>query len=292
MRDVSPDTLTAAFAAYAAAAPVPRARDVLSALAAHLHQWVRETALTPDEWRLGLEALTRAGEITDARRNEFGLFSDLFGVSALVDMLNTPPGATPSSNLGPFHRRGAPTLANGGDLWLGQEGAPLAVIGRVLDTAGRPIPGAVLGLWQTAGNGLYAAQDPAQPDMNYHARLAVGPDGRFAFTTVKPLPYTVPYDGPAGDMLRALGREAWRPSHLHVICEAPAHVPLVTEIFAEDDPWVDRDAVFGVRPDLLMRYHEEHDRAALPDWLTARERLPSPYWRVDFDLVLAPAAAP
>lgn len=291
MRDVTPETLTGAFAAYATNAPDARTRDVLCALARHMHAFVKEVHLTHEEWRTGLAALTAAGEITSDARNEFGLFSDLFGVSSLVDMLNSPPGATSSSNMGPFHRRGAPELPNGGDLRKDQEGDPLAVVGQVTDTTGKPVPHAVLDLWQTAGNGLYAIQDANQPQMNYHAQLRADAEGKFCFTTVKPLPYTVPYDGPAGAMLRALNREAWRPSHLHVIVEAPGHVPVVTEIFPTDDEFLDRDAVFGVRADLLMEYRQGTDPDNLPANLAERSRMPEGFWRVDLHLRMAPIAA-
>lgn len=274
MRNVTPETITAAFAAYAARAEDPRAKEVLCSLASHLHAFVKETRLSHAEWMSGLQALTRAGQITTEERNEFILFSDLFGVSALVDMVNTPPGATSCSNLGPFHQRGAPRLADGGDLWKGQPGDAMVVSGRVLDAAtGQGIAGATLDMWQNADNGFYAAQDAGQPAKNYHALLSCAADGSFAFTTTRQRPYTVPYDGPAGDMLRVLGRAAWRPAHLHVIAEAPGYRPLVTELFLEDDPYLDRDAVFGVREDLVVPV-STIARADAPRHLVARDRLP------------------
>jgi len=275
MRDVSPDTLTQAFADYAAKAEDARTREVLCSLARHLHAFVKETKLSHAEWMAGLMALTKAGEITNAERNEFILFSDLFGVSALVDMVNTPPGATSCSNLGPFHQRGAPPLPNGGDLWKGQPGQVMVVTGRVLDAeTGEGIAGVTLDMWQNANNGFYSAQDAGQPAKNYHALLTVGADGSFAFTTTRMQPYTVPYDGPAGDMLRALARDAWRPAHLHVIAEAAGYRPLVTELFLEDDPWLDRDAVFGVRSDLVVPLGSMA-KADTPAHLVARDALPA-----------------
>ncbi|MGG5807969.1 dioxygenase [Falsiroseomonas sp. CW058] len=274
MRDVTPETLTQAFADYAAKAGDARTKEVLCSLAKHLHAFVRETRLTHAEWMAGLMALTRAGEISTPERNEFILFSDLFGVSALVDMVNTPPGATSCSNLGPFHQRGAPPLPDGGDLWKGQPGEVMVVAGRVLDAGtGQGVAGATLDMWQNADNGFYAAQDAAQPAKNYHALLTCAPDGSFAFSTTRMQPYTVPYDGPAGDMLRALGRDAWRPAHLHVIAEAPGYRHLVTELFLADDPYLDRDAVFGVRSDLVVPLRRIPGASA-PRHLQAFERLP------------------
>jgi protocatechuate 3,4-dioxygenase beta subunit len=289
MRNLTPATITQAFADYARNAPSPRTRDLLVGLAGHLHSFVRENKVTQAEWEAAIGALTRAVEFTDDKRNEYILFSDLLGVSSLVDMVNAAASGTPSSVLGPFHIEGAPELPNGGDLWKGQVGEPLVVSGKVVDAAGRPVGGTVLALWQNSGNGLYAQQDKDQSPTNYHARLTVAPDGAFAFSTVRPLSYTVPDDGPAGDMLRALGRHAWRPAHLHVIVQAPGHKPLITEFFPEDDKYLEQDAVFGVRAGLVLPFRRIADRAALPATLAARDTLPLPVWSATIDLALPSA---
>jgi len=289
MRNLTPASITQAFAEYAKNAPSRRTRDVLVSLAGHLHSFVRENKLTQAEWNAGIDALTRAMKFTDDKRNEYILFSDLLGVSSLVDMVNAAPSGTPSSVLGPFYIEGAPELANGGDLWRGQVGEPLVVSGRVVDEKGAPAKGTVLALWQNSGNGLYAQQDRKQSPTNYHARLKVADDGTFAFSTVRPISYTVPDDGPAGDMLRALGRHAWRPAHLHVVIQAPGRRPLITEFFPDDDNYLDRDAVFGVRAGLVLPFKRASDRKELPANLAARETLPMPVWTARLDLRL-PAA--
>ncbi len=286
MRNLTPETISAAFADYAKNAPSARTRDLLVGLASHLHAFVREKGVTQAEWGAAIDALTRAMKFTDDKRNEYILFSDLLGVSSLVDMVNAERGGTTSSVLGPFHIEGAPELANGGDLWRGQVGEPLVVSGRVVDRKGAPAKGTVLALWQNAGNGLYAQQDPAQSPTNYHARLTVADDGSFAFSTVRPVSYTVPDDGPAGDLMRVLGREAWRPAHLHMIVQAPGRRPLITEFFPDDDRYLDRDAVFGVRADLVLPFRKVADRTALPAHLAARDTLPMPVWSTTIDLVL------
>jgi len=286
MRDLTPNTITNAFAEYARNAPSARTRELLVGLAGHLHAFVRENKVTQDEWGAAIDALTRAMKFTDDKRNEYILFSDLLGVSSLVDMVNAATTGTPSSVLGPFHIEGAPELANGGDLWNGQVGEPLVVSGRIVDARGAPAAGTVLATWQNSGNGLYAQQDPNQSPTNYHARLTVAPDGTFAFSTVRPLSYTVPDDGPAGDMLRVLGRHAWRPAHLHMIIKAPGHQPLITEFFPEDDKYLDQDAVFGVRGGLVLPFRQATDRAELPANLAARDTLPMPVWTATLDLKL------
>jgi len=287
MRDVDQQKITQAFLDYCSEDTDPRLRFILERLTHHLHEFTRETKLTHDEWRTSIDFLTKAGEITTAERNEFVLLSDVLGLSSLVDMIHSPPNATASSVLGPFHILGAPDLPVGGDLKQDNDGATVIVQGRVMTPEGVPIAGAVLEIWQTAENGLYSNQDAAQPDYNLRARQVVGDDGRYAFTTVRPAPYTVPSDGPVGELLRGTGREPWRPSHLHFIIKADGHRTLVTEVFPDDDPYLDSDAVFGVRNDLTMHYKEHHAPADAPDGLEAAGRLTMPYFLIDFDFRLA-----
>lgn len=281
MSGVDAATITEAFARAADGAPNERCREVVVALVRHLHDWLRETRVTHEEWRTGIEVLTRAAAITDDNRNEFVLFSDLLGITSLVDLLNTPEGATASSPLGPFHQRGAPPLANGGDLWKGQPGQVLVVEGRVVDArTGEGVPNARLDLWQNADNGLYSVQDPDQDPANYHGLLSCAEDGSFCFSTTLFHPYSVPYDGPAGDMLRALGRDVMRAAHLHVIAEAEGFNPLVTELFVEGDEWLENDAVFGVRADLVLPIDRSSDHSTVPARLEARSRLPEAFLRI------------
>ena len=286
MRTVTSETITQAFLDYVGDDTDPRLRFLLEHLASHLHDFVRETGLTHAEWRKAIELMTRAGDITTPERNEFVLFSDVLGLSSLVDMVNSPPDATPSSVLGPFHIVGAPDRPFGADLIGVDEGAPVVVGGEVRASDGSPIAGARIELWQTADNGLYSNQDEAQDEWNLRARFTTGGDGRYLFSTVRPAPYTVPADGPVGELLRATGRHPWRPSHLHFIVQADGYRPLVTEVFPSDDPYLDEDAVFGVRERLVMEYREGTDRAALPEALEARDRIATPFSTVDFDFTL------
>ena len=287
MRNVDQHTITQAFLDYCGDDTDPRLRIILERLAHHLHAFTREVELTHDEWRKAIEFLTAAGNISTPERNEFILLSDVLGLSSLVDMIHSPKEATASSVLGPFHITGAPDLPVGGDLKGDNDGDTVIVQGKVLSPDGKPIPGAALEIWQTAENGLYSNQDTAQPDYNLRARQVVGEDGRYAFTTVRPAPYTVPDDGPVGDLLRATGRHPWRPSHLHFIIQAEGFRTLVTELFPDDDPYLDEDAVFGVRQDLTMHYRECSDPKDAPSDLDAKERLTKTFYRIDFDFRLA-----
>ncbi|PVB59685.1 dioxygenase [Labrenzia sp. 011] len=288
MRNVTPENISEVFAGYFGKDTDPRFREVMTAFARHLHAFVREVELTHDEWRAGLEALEWAGRITTPERNEFVLLSDVLGLSSLVDMINSHPGATSSSVLGPFHVSNPPPIAIGADLKGDFEGEVLLVQGQVRDLDGKPVPGATLDIWQTAPNGLYSSQDPDQDIMSFHGLMTADESGRYAFTTVRPVSYTVPTDGPVGQILNAAGRHPWRPSHLHFIIKAEGFRPLVTEVFPDDDPYLDEDTVFGVREDLVMHY-ESRPAGTFPDGFVLSGKVEGPWSKVDFDFTLVGA---
>jgi protocatechuate 3,4-dioxygenase beta subunit len=161
------------------------------------------------------------------------------------------------------------------------------VKGQVRDISGAPIAGATLDVWQTAPNGLYSSQDPNQDTYDFHALFTTDENGNYHFTTAKPVEYTVPTDGPVGDLLKATGRHPWRPSHLHYIVKAEGHKTLVTEVFPEDDPYLDNDTVFGVREDLVMRYETKAADTFPENGYAMSGKVNDHYLLVEFDLVLS-----
>ena len=288
MRNVTKDNITDVFMGYLSEDIDPRMGDIMGSLVKHLHAFARETNLTHDEWRMGIAFLEGCAAVETEDRHEFVLASDVLGLSSLVDMLHSTEEATSSSVLGPFHVSGAPPLEVGGDMKRHYGGPILLAEGVIKDVDGNPIAGAELDIWQTAPNGLYASQDNDQDTFSFHGLMTVGEDGKYAFTTVKPVEYTVPTDGPVGDILRACGRHPWRPSHLHFIVTAPGYKSLVTEIFPDDDPYLDQDTVFGVRDDLVMTYVQKPP-SEFPEGMALSKGINEPFLHVKFDVILATA---
>ena len=237
-------------------APSDRIGEVMDRLVHHLHAFVREVGLTHDEWRSGIDFLTRTGQISDARRQEFILLSDILGVSMLVDALNHPsaPGLAESTVLGPFYSGRQRELAAGESILLRPEpGEPLWMEGRITDGAAHPVADALIEVWQTAPNELYDVQDPNQPEGHLRATLRSDTQGAYAFQTILPTSYPIPDDGPAGQLLSAMGRHPYRPAHIHFLISAPGYRTLVTHLFLEGDPYLESDAVFGVKPSLIVK---------------------------------------
>jgi len=289
MRSVNQDNITDTFLRYFGDDTDPRLREIMTSLAKHLHEFARETRLTHEEWQTGLKFMQWTGDITTDERNEFVLLSDVLGLSSLVDMINSSSDGTSSSVLGPFHISGSPAHAMGADLRGDDEGELILVEGRILDADDQPIGGATIDIWQTATNGLYSSQDENQHRYNFHALFTTEDDGRYTFTSTRPVSYTVPTDGPVGGILDATGRHPWRPSHLHYIVKAEGFAPLVTEVFPDDDPYLDEDTVFGVRDDLVMSY-VRHSANTFPECgYELSGKVEEDYLRVDFDVVLSRA---
>ena len=289
MRNVTKDSITDAFEAYFGPRTDPRFQEIMTSLARHLHAFAKEVDLKHAEWDQGIQFLERMTEFTSKDRHEFVLLSDVLGLSSLVDMVNMVPGGTSSSVLGPFHVSGSPTIPFGFDMKRHYPGKILVATGVVRNMDGDPIPNAELDIWQTAPNGLYSSQDEEQDTYSFHGIQYTDEQGRYGFSTVKPVSYEVPTDGPVGDILRACGRHAWRPSHLHFIAKADGYRSLVSEVFAADDPYLDQDAVFGVREDLVMDYVECAPED-FPEGYELSGQVNEPFLRADFDLTLVRAA--
>ena len=282
MKNITRDNLTDTVKHSFAHIENERLRYLVDRLAHHLHAFASETQLTHEEWREGIAFLHRAADISSPSRSEFTLMSDVLGLSSLVDLMAARPGATEGSVLGPFHTRGSPWMDNGINLIKDNAGDPVLIRGRVTDIHGEPLPEATIDFWQNADNGMYWQMDDTQPQDNLRCQLKVRPDGHFELVTIRPRPYLVPTDGPVGELLRVSHRDAWRPAHYHVIVEAPGYRSLITEVFDSSDPWVDKDAVFGVRASLVCDFNNESD----PD-TAARLGLPAQYFAIDLPIRLA-----
>lgn len=264
----------------------PRMREVMAVVVKHLHGAVKEAGITGDEWMAAIRFLTETGQMCSDWRQEFILLSDVLGVSMLVDAINNhrPEGSTENTVLGPFHVSDAPRYPNGANISLDGKGEPMLVSGRVRDGEGRPIAGATLDVWQANEDGFYDVQQPGmQPAMNLRGIFTTDADGSFWFRSAKPRYYPIPYDGPVGKLLEALGRHPNRAAHLHFIVEAEGYDRIVTHIFTPDCQYLGEDAVFGVKPSLIADFvrNDDVDRAK-------RLGFEAPFCSVEWDVVMAP----
>jgi catechol 1,2-dioxygenase len=264
-----------------------RVKFLVDTLVKHLHAFVKEARPTMDEWRYGINYLTRTGHLCTDWRQEYILLSDVLGISMLVETLNHDKisGETESTVLGPFYIANAPKYPNGANICLDGKGEPVYMRGKVTNSKGEPIPGAILDVWQANEDGFYDVQQKGiQPDMNLRGVFTADEKGNYSFRSAYPRYYPIPYDGSVGDLLKALDRNPNRPAHLHFMVSAPGYETLVTHIFTPDCPWLKDDAVFGVKESLIADFKTVDDPKR-----AAELGLPNPFREVEWNVVLSKA---
>ena len=255
MQELTPETITDAVLDQMATTPDPRMREVMASAVRHLHAFAKEVNLTPAEWIKGIAFMTAVGKICTPARQEFILLSDTLGLSALVNGLHDSTAmeeGTHTSLLGPFYREASPKLAAGSQIAKTvRPGSECVLYGRVTDVHGKPIADATVSIWQTGADGLYDIQE-SSASIDYRGVFTTDADGLFLVRTVKPIGYSIPMDGPVGEMIRAQKRHGMRPAHIHFLVGAPGYRELVTALYLRDDPHIADDVVFGSSGDLAI----------------------------------------
>lgn len=267
--------------------PDPRLKQIMQSLTTHLHTFIRDVRLTEAEWNKAIEFLTAVGHITDDKRQEFVLLSDVLGASMQTIAVNnqTYKGATAATVFGPFFVEDAPEIPLGGDMAGGASGQPCWIEGTVTDTDGNPVPGARIEVWECDEDGFYDVQY-TDGRIAGRAHLFTDDRGTYSFWGLTPVPYPIPHDGPVGKMLDATGRSPVRAAHLHFMVGAESLRTLVTHIFVDGDPQLEiGDSVFGVKDSLVKEFAQQAPGTPTPDGRDLGDRS---WARARFDIVLAP----
>ncbi|MHA6615987.1 dioxygenase family protein [Pseudonocardia sp. DLS-67] len=280
--------LTAAVLAETEKAGDPRFREIIQALVRHLHDFAREVRLTEAEFDAAITTVTRLGQLTTPSHNEVRLMAGSLGLSTLVSLMNNGTDDKPTSAnlLGPFWRKGSPTMTNGDSIVRSPTpGPPLFFTGRVVDTGGAAVAGAEVDVWHAAPSGLYENQDPEQAEWNLRGTFHTDTDGVFSFRSVKPSGYPVPMGGPVGELLTALQRHPFRPAHLHALIYKPGFKTIASQLYSHDDPMLETDAQFGVVQALVGTY-VRHENEPAPDPGVAE-----PWYSLEYTFVVEPGEA-
>jgi hypothetical protein len=142
MRNLTQDNITQAVIARLADTPDPRLKEVMTSLVQHLHAFAREVKLTEGEWMKGIEFLTRVGHITDAKRQEFILLSDVLGLSMLTVAMNNDKRRAaprpPCSALSTW--KASPASISAKTLPRARRAFPARCAARSAASSGEPVP--------------------------------------------------------------------------------------------------------------------------------------------------------
>lgn len=153
-------------------------------------------------------------------------------------------------------------------------GQRIIVYGRVLDENGRPVPGALVEVWQANAGGRYRHKKDAylaalDPNFGGCGRILTDADGQYRFRTIKPGAYPWPN-----------GVNDWRPAHIHFSIFGHAFAQrLITQMYFEGDPMIWQCPIVSTIP----------DKAAIEQLVAALDRnntIPMDALAYKFDIVL------
>ena len=156
-----------------------------------------------------------------------------------------------------------------------------AIVGGLARFNGQPVVDAEVDVWQSSSEGFYENQDPQQVDMNLRGKFRTDAQGRVRFRTIKPSGYPIPVDGPAGDLIKTLGRHNMRPAHIHFMICKPGFKTQFSQVYSSDDPNLSTDVQFGVTDRLIGHYQRQDSNAPDAD-------IQGVWYTLDYQFVLEP----
>jgi catechol 1,2-dioxygenase len=263
----------------------PRLKKVFDDLLVTLHQFIRDDQVTHDEYRQAVGFM-----VETAAKGEIPLLMDVL-LEATVDQVDSiGRDGTASAVEGPFYLPNAPALKSPAVLphRKNEPGEVLFLSGTVRSADGASLAGALVDIWQADARGAYSHFNVPEADapFNLRARVSTDKDGGYEIQTWVPASYEIPKHGPTGAILKATGRHAWRPAHVHYRLSHPGFQTLTTQLFVADDPWIDSDVVGAVKAPLVINF-ERHDQESE---LRARGQ-DRPFRTARYDFILAAAMA-
>ena len=260
----------------------PRVAQIMATLVRYLHDFARTVGLTESEWSAAMRWLSRTGQISDDKRDEFILASDVLGLSMLIVEMNhrLDPAATPATVLGPFHVDGSPAFEFGADMSDGVPGTPLFIVGTVRRVDGTPVADAMLDVWQADAEGAYEAQLDVD-EARLRGKYTSTSTGAYCVRTIAPVGYSIPMDGPVGELISQTDISHYRPAHVHFLIDVPGFEPLITHLFEEGAEYLDTDVVFGTKQELVVAF-EPREPGATPDGGKSEQ----PWSEARYDFVL------
>lgn len=267
-----------------------RMKTVIHRLLNDTAKLIEDLQITPEEFWKAVHYFNELGS-----RQEAGLVVAGLGIEHYLDMLMDAEdeeagrtGGTPRTIEGPLYVAGAPLSKGEARLDDGQDaGTPLFMQGRVFDTDGKPLAGAIVDVWHANTGGTYSYFDPAQSEFNLRRRIETDAEGRYRFRSIVPSGYGCPPDGPTQQLLDQLGRHGQRPAHVHFFISAPGHRHLTTQINLDGDKYLHDDFAYATRDELIAKIDFFEDAAR-----ASAHGVAGRFAEIEFDFTLQSTAEP
>lgn len=267
-----------------------RVQTVTRRIVGDLFRTIDELDVSPEEFWRAVDWLGRLGASGQAGLITAGLgFDRLLDIRAdEADAKASRAAGTPRAIEGPLYIPGAPLARHEVRLDEGEpRGEVMVMEGRVLDTDGQPVAGALVDVWHCNEMGRYSHFDPDQAPYSLRRKIETDTQGRYRFRSFLPPGYAIPPESPTSELFAALGRHGNRPAHIHFLIAAPKVRTLTTQINIPGDTFIDDDFAFATRDGLIV----ELERGTSPAGYESLG-VKAPFTRVRFDFVVQPAAAP
>ncbi|AYN29449.1 catechol 1,2-dioxygenase [Buttiauxella sp. 3AFRM03] len=265
-----------------------RLKVILHQVLGDICQTIKKYDITDEEFWLAVNYLNELGE-----RKEAALLAAGLGLEHYLDIRADEKEAaagievgTPRTIEGPLYVANAPLSQNYARMDDGTEQAEIMWLqGKVTDSNGKPVAGAVVDIWHANTLGGYSFFDQSQSQYNLRRRIQTGADGSYAVRSIVPCGYGCPPDGPTQKLLTAVGRHGNRPAHIHFFVSAPGYKHLTTQINLNGDAYLWDDFAFATREELIA------DPLKITDTHIAEQRkINQPHTEVNFDFTLVAAS--
>lgn len=264
-----------------------RARAITKRIVTDLFKTIEDFDVKPEEFWAAMQWISRLGA-----SGQVGLITAGLGFDRLLDIREDEADAragvaagTPRAIEGPLYVPGAPQSAYEARLDNGSMPGKLYVMeGTVRDTAGKPLPGAVIDVWHANEKGAYSHFDPTQEAFNLRRRIVADEQGRYRFRSVLPPGYAIPPDSPTSQLFELLGRHGNRPAHIHFLVSARGQRTLTTQVNLPGDTFIDDDFAFATRDGLVVTMEDVPAQAGYESL-----GIDTPFTRIHFDFTLQPS---
>ena len=232
-----------------------RGAQVVGELFGRINALIADYDISYEEYQTAKQFLIDVGQA-----GEWPLLLDVFVEHAVEKQCYKDRAGSEGTILGPFHLPDAPVLQAPYELphRPDEQGERLLMTGRVLSAEGAPLEGAVLDVWHADAQGFYSGFSNI-PAGILRGKVITDADGRFEVRTIAPAPYTIPHEGPTGQLIAACGWHPWRPAHLHVIVSADEHDALITQLYLDSSDYIDDDVADAVKDSLIVHPERRGD---------------------------------
>lgn len=206
------------------------------------------------EYRAGFFHVIKTGQA-----GELGLLMDMLLCQRVFDIEMKGRKGTRSNVEGPYYLPDSPFVTDRVKTRGNVE--PMRIKGSVKDLEGNAIPDVEVDLWWADADGRYSGYSEDFPKEYFRGRVMTDANGEYDVMGSIPKEYSIMKEehGPTGGLIEMLGRQGMRTMHVHQKYKKEGFLPLTTQAYFKNAPYVDADPVTAVFDDLTYELKDGDD---------------------------------